>query len=70
MMVNEVELAGIPAVHLTAMTPISKSLGVNRIVKGVAIQHPFCDPAESESVQKLQRIRLVERCLQVLETVM
>ena len=40
-MVKEIERAGIPVVHICTVTPISMSVGANRIVPANAIQHPL-----------------------------
>ena len=43
-MVKEVERAGIPVVHICTVTPISMTVGANRIVPAIAIPHPLGDP--------------------------
>lgn len=37
---KELDRAGIPAVHIATITPISLSVGANRVVEGVSIPHP------------------------------
>ena len=44
-MVKEIERAGIPVVHVCTVTPISLTVGANRIVPAVAIPHPLGNPA-------------------------
>jgi len=67
-MVKEIERAGIPVVHACTVTPISLTVGANRIVPTVAIPHPFGDPALSESEEKKLRRELVEKTLNALTT--
>ena len=67
-MVKEIEKAGIPAVHICTIVPISKTVGANRIVPAVAIPHPLGNPAKSGEEEKLLRRALVEKALHALET--
>lgn len=67
-MVVELEKAGIPTVHVANMTPVSASLGCNRIVKSYGIAYPYCDPYQPEDVQTEQRYEMVEKVLNVLCT--
>ena len=67
-MVAELEKAGIPTVHVANMTPVSMSMGCNRIVRSYGIPFPFCDPQMPEEVQKKQREELLEKVLKALET--
>ena len=68
MMVKQIEKAGVPIVHLASMTPVSMSIGSNRIVQGIAVPNPCCDPLLPEEEQLRQRIECVECCLRALET--
>jgi glycine reductase len=67
-MVKEIERAGIPAVHICTIVPISRTVGANRIVPAVAIPHPLGDPARSREEEKALRRTLVEKALRALET--
>ena len=67
-MVKEIERTGIPVVHMCTVTPISMTVGANRIVPTVAIPHPLGDPALSPQEEKALRRRLVERALTALCT--
>ena len=67
-MVKEIERAGIPVVHACTVTPISLTVGANRIVPTVAIPHPFGDPALSMEEEKALRRDLVEKSLNALTT--
>lgn len=67
-MVKEVERAGIPVVHMCTVTPISMTVGANRIVPTVAIPHPLGNPALDPAEEKALRRRLVEKALDALET--
>ena len=65
-MVKEIERAGIPVVHACTVTPISMTVGANRIVPTVAIPHPFGNPALSAAEEKALRRELVEKTLKAL----
>jgi glycine reductase complex component B subunit gamma len=67
-MVKEVERAGIPVVHLCTVTPISMTVGANRIVPTIAIPHPLGDPSLDPAEEKALRRRLVEKGLEALAT--
>ena len=44
-MVKEIERAGVTVVHMCTVTPISMTVGANRIVPTIAIPHPLGNPA-------------------------
>ncbi len=67
-MVKEIERAGIPVVHVCTVTPISLTVGANRIVPAVAIPHPLGNPALSREEEKKLRRKLVEKALDALRT--
>ena len=67
-MVKEIERAGVPVVHICTVTPISMTVGANRIVPAVAIPHPLGDPAQSLQEEKKLRRSIVERALKALAT--
>ena len=67
-MVKEIERAGIPVVHMCTVTPISMTVGANRIVPTIAIPHPLGNPALSHDEEKALRRKLVERALGALTT--
>lgn len=67
-MVKEIERAGIPVVHMCTITPISLTVGANRIVPTIAIPHPLGNPALSKEEEKKLRRQLVEKALKALET--
>ena len=67
-MVKEIERAGIPVVHMCTVTPISMTVGANRIVPTIAIPHPLGNPALSHDEEKALRRKLVERALVALTT--
>jgi glycine reductase complex component B subunit gamma len=67
-MAKEIERAGILAVHICSIVPISKTVGANRIVPAVAIPHPLGDPKKPKEEEKALRRRLVEKALQALQT--
>ena len=67
-MVKEIERACIPVVHMCTVTPISMTVGANRIVPTIAIPHPLGNPALSMEEEKAIRRKLVERALEALTT--
>ena len=67
-MVKEVERAGIPVVHICTVTPISMTVGANRIVPAIAIPHPLGNPALDAAEEKELRRHIVEKALNALTT--
>ena len=67
-MVKEVERAGIPVVHICTVTPISLTVGANRIVPAIAIPHPLGNPALKAEEEKELRRKIVEKALEALTT--
>jgi len=67
-MAKELEKQGILTVHICTIVPISKTVGVNRIVPAVAIPHPLGDPSRSQEEEKSLRRKLVEKALQAMQT--
>ena len=65
-MVKEIERAGIPVVHMCTVTPISMTVGANRIVPTIAIPHPLGNPALTAEEEYAIRRKLVERALEAL----
>ena len=67
-MVKEIERAGLPVVHMCTVTPISMTVGANRIVPTIAIPHPLGNPALDKEAEKALRRHLVEKALKALAT--
>ena len=67
-MVKEIERAGIPVVHVCTVTPISMTVGANRIVPAIAIPPPLGNPALDKAEEKALRRRIVEKALNALTT--
>ena len=67
-MVKEIERAGLPVVHICTVTPISMTVGANRIVPAIAIPHPLGNPALDHEGELHIRRCIVETALQALET--
>ena len=65
-MVKEIERTGIPVVHMCTVTPISMTVGANRIVPTIAIPHPLGNPALTPAEEYTIRRKLVERALEAL----
>lgn len=67
-MVKEIEKTGIPVVHMCTITPISLTVGANRVVPTIAIPHPLGNPALDFEEEKALRRSLTEKALKALET--
>ena len=67
-MVKELERAGLPVVHVCTVTPISLTVGANRIVPAIAIPHPLGHPALDKDEEKKLRRKLVVKALRALQT--
>ena len=67
-MVKELERAGLPVVHVCTVTPISLTVGANRIVPAIAIPHPLGNPALDKDEEKQLRRKLVMKALRALQT--
>ena len=67
-MVKEIERAGIPVVHICTVTPISLTVGANRIVPAVAIPHPLGNPALTPDEEKTIRRKHLNTALKALTT--
>jgi betaine reductase len=53
---------------MCTVTPISMTVGANRIVPTIAIPHPLGNPALSSKDEYELRYKLVETALKALET--
>jgi len=67
-MVKEIERAGIPVVHVCTVTPISMTVGANRIVPAIAIPHPLGNPTLSAADEKQLRRKILTTALEALST--
>lgn len=67
-MVKEIERAGIPVVHICTVTPISMTVGANRIVPAIAIPHPLGNPALTMDEEKDIRRNILNKALKALTT--
>ena len=65
-MVKEIERAGIPVVHMCTVTPISVTVGANRIIPTIAIPHPLGNPSLPPDEEYALRKRLVTDALHAL----
>ena len=54
--------------QITAIPPIAKMLGINRIVQGRAITNPVGDPTLPEEQEKELRRKFILRALELLQT--
>lgn len=55
-------------VHICTVTPISLTVGANRIVPAIAIPHPLGNPALSAEEEYELRRKLVDKALMALMT--
>ena len=67
-MVKEIERAGIPVVHICTVTPISMTVGANRLVPAIASPHPLGHPALTLEEDKHIRRKILETALKALST--
>jgi len=67
-MVKEIERAGIPVVHVCTVTPISMTVGANRIVPAIAIPHPLGNPTLTPADEKQLRRKILTTALNALST--
>jgi len=67
-MVKEIERAGIPVVHVCTVTPISMTVGANRIVPAIAIPHPLGNPILTPEEEKQLRRKILSTALDALST--
>ena len=67
-MVKEIERVGIPVVHVCTVTPISMTVGANRIVPAIAIPHPLGNPALTLEEEKDIRRHILDKALNALQT--
>ncbi len=55
-------------VHICTVTPISMTVGANRIVPAIAIPHPLGNPSLDKEEEKALRRKIVEKALTALTT--
>jgi len=67
-MVKEIERAGIAVVHICTITPISMTVGANRIVPAIAIPYPLGDPKMTAAEEKVLRREIMDKAMKALET--
>ena len=53
---------------MCSITPISKTVGANRIVRSVAIPHPLGDPSKTREQELELRQEILLQALHALET--
>ena len=54
--------------HICTVTPISMTVGANRIVPAIAIPHPLGNPALSMEEEKNIRRHILDKALNALST--
>jgi len=55
-------------VHICTVTPISMTVGANRIVPAIAIPYPLGNPVLDMAAEKDIRRKIVEKSLEALTT--
>jgi glycine reductase len=61
--VKHIDAAGIPIVHICTVTPISLSVGANRVVPGISIPHPVGQPSVSPDEELEIRKEIVKKAI-------
>jgi len=64
---KEIERAGLPTVLITTLVPTAMMLGANRIVPGLAINHPLGNPSLPIAKEKEMRKKIVLKALESLK---
>ena len=54
--------------HICTVTPISMTVGANRIVPAIAIPQPLGNPALTHEEEKALRRKLIDKALKALST--
>ena len=67
-MVKEIERTGIPVVHVCTVTPISMTVGANRIVPATAIPYPLGNINLSAEEELQVRTKILKTALKALAT--
>lgn len=65
-MVKEFEKAGFPVVHMCNLSPVSTTVGANRIVPTISIPYPLGDPNSPREEQWKLRYHRLGVALQAL----
>ena len=63
-MVKEVARVGIPVVHMCTITPISLTVGANRIIPTIAIPYPLGNPTLEPADEYALRYKLVSKAIE------
>ena len=66
-MTKEIERAGIPVIHVTNLTEISKGIGAHRILRGNSVLHVFGNPKLPPEQEFKFREGHLEKALDMLE---
>ena len=62
-MVKEIERVGIPVVHMCTITPISLTVGANRIIPTIAFPYPLGNPTLTKEDEYALRYKLVDAAI-------
>lgn len=66
-MTKEIERAGIPVIHVTNLTEISKGIGSHRILRGNSVLHVFGNPSLPAEQEVKFREKHLEKALTMLD---
>jgi glycine reductase len=64
---KEVERAGLPTSHISALTPVAQMVGSNRIIPASSVLHPVGDPNRDPAAEKAFRRIIVEEAIRHLQ---
>ena len=67
MLTKELERAGIPTAHVTAMTPVAVMGGSPRVVQGTAIINPWGKSDADPEEEKATRLDIASAALKALQ---
>ena len=67
-MATEIERAGIPVAQITAVTPVARAVGVNRVIQGRTVVSVTGDIDLPPSEEKELRREIVMKALKALQS--
>ena len=67
MLTKELERAGFPTTQITALPPVARMVGSNRIIRASSVVHPVGEPDLEPTEEKAYRRKIVEEALKLLQ---
>ncbi|MBI3972562.1 MAG: hypothetical protein HY332_14885 [Chloroflexi bacterium] len=67
-MSKEIERAGIPCAHISALFELALTAGANRVVRGCRIEHVCGNPGLGPAKDHAYGLRIVQTALRALQT--